>query len=617
MGDGASMVCRLSPLRGSRMLWWILGGVASLLVLAGCGVEVQTRLDLAEAGSGTRTITLSAEAGVLGSTGTDPAGVERVILENLPGPLEYQGKKADASRTVFTFTLDFDSPEDYQRKVATVLQAGEIDAQRAEVRVQRGKPPFGSGMRWEEAFTSRDLMDWMVDALVAQNLLNQDQAGTILVAGNTVAVLEGQEHSTGELIRVGQVEDRGVVALHVFTDGLETEGKYVRTISYRLPAAAQDADPAGYEKFFRSVTPKGGEVTAPQGGDDTWTVRFPEGTAKQVAAWTDTALRTKGTVFDVTHATGDQGVLDVRTTVRDELSCTDICDPKVEITRQVAGPASWAGQNGRVMEDRARFDLRGESETIAHPITLERVEIALHLDVTGQASLQMRVVTPAGEDPRISAALVEWLRSGGEYRVEQTGDSLTAHEVLVDAADAQQLDASLRSFGFTKASDGPGALVEVTEGTGDLTTDRHQVWLDLGVPQALRVAGGKTPVTWSVRLEGKGELAGVEQAKPALGPGPNGSRVAASTLEQPTLTARLEVTTSRWESLGLALGVMFAALLAVVLVAVFVTLRLLALRRESAQLRASGEAHQAQHAEGEGTHAAPDEGPVGESSSAS
>ena len=137
-----------------------------LIMMSGfcaCGtakVTLTTNLEIKEGGSGNRQIKLQMTQSdmkkVLGGTSFDLFNEQ--ITTDCPKGLEYAFSE-NGNEYTFTFSMIFDSMEEYKKQVESITgEAVKID-------IIEPESVFATGFRYEEDFTSRELIGWVNDSL--------------------------------------------------------------------------------------------------------------------------------------------------------------------------------------------------------------------------------------------------------------------------------------------------------------------------------------------------------------------------------------------------------------------------------------------------------------------
>lgn len=537
--------------------------LAAVLMLAACTGRVDTELRINADGSGVRTLSVSLErTGAAGGRQLDVDDVETVILSSLPDGMEYVGRNAASDGSPrFTFRIPFDSTRQYEQRVAEILEAGEVPDDRRGLELEQGSGPLRSGLRIDERFTSTDLLAWLITALIADGTVPADRADDLLESGPTRIVVDGATHDVDERISYDDLRGRGIDDVRIRTSGLDTTDGIQRTLELSIDPEAYAQDPEIYDDFLAGVTPPGGELSR---GDDTdpWTLRFPPGSAAQVADWTDQALAASGGTLQVMRRAADEAPLRQVTTIESTVDCSAVCTNGGDVQQAVEVPAAWAPDEKPQASGTVELRLHDGQVTVDHPVAVSRVELAFTLHPTGESEADLALVLPAEAGPAELDPLRQWL---GEDRteVEEREESVRV-TARYRAADPAQLAAMLGEQGMTGA-DGQGQpRLDAAVASRSPGAVQHRLLMDLALPRDLRELPGTTELTWSIRTTTGMDAPRTQNADPHLVQGPGGALVAAATLESPSIHADLEIREGRLVSAGLAAALLAFAVFALV-----------------------------------------------------
>lgn len=515
-----------------RQLVFVMMLAAAAVVLAGCGGTVDTTLTVKKDGSGLRTITATVDSDdmeeIKGGAGT----IDKLAKKNLPDGMAYKGhKKAGSDGTVFTFTIAFDSIEQYQKKAQSVLSAGNVVSEDAKIEYETSTPPFSDGTRYSENFTSEDLLAWLRLAIVDSGQAGDASEGNLTESGDTILSLAGKKHETSARISYGEIEKYGFSAVTVTTAGFgatgDDEGQYSRTIEFELSDANYSRDKKGYDKYFSSITPDGGKLEKPSDAEDVWTLKLPAGSPKQVSTWTDAALSTDGSRFTVATKQSPDDPLSFTTTIRDSATCEQVCQDGVTPTLQEVVPSEWSEQSpegpeaGTVLvQAPSNAD---DSLELTHHLTLSSAAVDLTLDRKGHGEATLTVALPAEEAEQAGDAITDWIagdvKGANPERHEDSGT--VSYTLTVSADDPQAFSAQLAAAGFTSANGGDDKpTASVTQFEKSLARSSYAVRLDLALPERIRDGlTEETSLAWTVHAPKGAEiqnLASDQDPKPTV-----------------------------------------------------------------------------------------------------
>lgn len=237
---------------------WLMACVTLLMLFCftGCGAEVSTQLQFDDAFSGERVMTCvvsRSDAEEYFEGGID--GVDTVIAESCPGNLQYEKEDA-GSDVIYTFTLSFDSFDDYKSQVEAIL------GRPSEMTFRQPESVFSSGVALEEDFTSLDILGWF-KAVVEEYGLMSDPADLWELTGTKV-IYQDEEFSTNSTIRLDLIESNPVSEIQVLTEAQEDGVE--RTIVFDMPLQARDAKKEEVDAYMENLVPEGETGTWKQTG---------------------------------------------------------------------------------------------------------------------------------------------------------------------------------------------------------------------------------------------------------------------------------------------------------------------------------------------------------------
>src|SRR5699024_6731542 len=326
-----------SHMENSLLPRWkaFLAATLAMIVLVGCGARIDTVLTVEKDESGTREmhLTLSEsdfEEYVEGSVDD----LEAVIKENLPEQLEVSDITTDDGDLKATFTLEFDSPEDYLEKVSALVDDTELQAD-----ISVPDTLFVQGVVVEESFTSDELLEWLVIALEDEGLVDSDAASDALDNSGDKELKFGDEtEAAHEPFQVSNVQDRGLALVEMETSLLEP-GSCSRISRYSMSSEVYEEDPEEVDAFFEAIVPVGGDLEQSSGDPITWTVEFAADDADGLAAKTAPALDSDAVEFSVEQ---DSSGAQVHTTIVNMADCVNMCSEDAPtITDTLRVPAHW------------------------------------------------------------------------------------------------------------------------------------------------------------------------------------------------------------------------------------------------------------------------------------
>ncbi len=245
-----------------------------LIGITGCGPNTVTTVNLNEDMSGERVMQMymsstDQEEWIL----TDLETMDTVVSENCPKELEYSMVEAeDGSGYNFIFTLKFDSIEDYEEKMSTLADRD------VTVTVQIADTVFSSGIYMEEDCYSSELLGWLPDLLVENEIIEESNSSNVLNNSTTTLNYQEQEYSSwlSGRVDIEQLDSIALSGVNIFStlDGEEIS----RTIEVDIPLSSYEKKGAEIEEYLEAHVPAGasGEMVDGEYGNKLFTITIPQ-----------------------------------------------------------------------------------------------------------------------------------------------------------------------------------------------------------------------------------------------------------------------------------------------------------------------------------------------------
>ena len=224
----------------------------SVMILTACGANVDAKVELNSDGSGTRTMELSIPKTELQAYGKfDLSKVESVIADNCPQVLDYSYEE-DKKNVNATFVLQFSSLEDYEQKLNTFCSGN------AQVDAYVGASPFSSEMRYSESVSTKDMLKWLVDALVDNNIVSDRYRSSIIGKVTTRLLYGGKVFSAGSgRLSVSENIYCTIDSIDIYTTSAGAD-KYSRTIRLNMQEEELEKNKENINAFLGDAIPEGG-----------------------------------------------------------------------------------------------------------------------------------------------------------------------------------------------------------------------------------------------------------------------------------------------------------------------------------------------------------------------
>lgn len=205
--------------------------LVTAMLFTACGAEVDTELTADSSFTGKRVITMTLSNSDLEEYVTGGAdSIEKAVKKYLPEGMTY-ANSANADSLVYKFTVDFSGIDDYRTKINTILAANPDNSIKAEINYENVDSPFKSSLYFEENYSSKDLMGWLVSGLDKEGVVTYSDKSDWMSSGDSKAVINGEEYSCYSTMEVNDSTYNCASAIYVETEFL-SGGMYNRTFEF-------------------------------------------------------------------------------------------------------------------------------------------------------------------------------------------------------------------------------------------------------------------------------------------------------------------------------------------------------------------------------------------------
>ena len=253
-----------APSAPTRQRWMFLAVLLTIaaLILSACGAKIETQLGLESAEKGTRTMLVSFDMKdnkdkIKGGT----QALDASVRKHLPEGLEYGGIQSEGDKARATFTIPFSSVDEYRTKVASILKAAGSSAT-PQISIVNSDQGLVQGIQVKENFSSKDLLDWLPEALVVDGVIETSNKNSVFNSSSSETTVKFGEkevkNSGGSTISAKDVQDRGFKA--VFMDINEKDGGYSVMVSFSAKEIMNSETSSAVDAYLNQVKPEGAEL---------------------------------------------------------------------------------------------------------------------------------------------------------------------------------------------------------------------------------------------------------------------------------------------------------------------------------------------------------------------
>lgn len=235
-----------------RKITMLVLAVLCVLGLSACsaGSTIDTELTINADLSGKRVMEVAVNGEAFQeSFHGDINTLNQVVERSCPKELTWQYQNRDGVDT-YHVELSFSSPEDYKKKVESLL--GE------ETTLELSAPTtvWANGFRIKEGFTSADLLDWMGSILVDGQLVDSSNRSEIFSDGTSKVIFGGKSYDSYAAISVNELEYLPLDRIDVLT-AFPDAGQYDRSVIFYIPKASMAVKKNEIEAFLNGNVPDG------------------------------------------------------------------------------------------------------------------------------------------------------------------------------------------------------------------------------------------------------------------------------------------------------------------------------------------------------------------------
>lgn len=234
--------------------------VLMTLLMASCGANISTRMIVDGNFVGQRIIDVKIDNSDMADNvvgGFD--ALKNVAETNLPEELTLS-VTSDTSSSTLVFTMSFNGIDDYRTKVASLISKGSNTELVPEIIYENEGTYFKKGIRFEENFTSFDLLCWYFDALKTAGIItHEDSSDWYEMGGNSFTMDDVEYRTYGNEYGVEERELNCLESIYVDTyPDLDGSCKRVFTFHASEYVLEKLADKGCVLKdYLKNLTPQG------------------------------------------------------------------------------------------------------------------------------------------------------------------------------------------------------------------------------------------------------------------------------------------------------------------------------------------------------------------------
>ena len=241
-----------------KMIQMMLVLVCMMLGLSGCGqntMDIRTELTLKEDGSGSRRMELTMDKQVFETVFEGSAkSLNEKIQENRPSGVEWTPSD-DGEQYIFTCILYFDSLEDYRTKAKAMTGRDVI------IEMEQPESVFASGVRYEEDFSSVELLSWLEILLKEEGYLKEGQM-TDLFKESSIKVLwkDTDYELESSPVKIDNLVKTPVERIDILTHYMQNK-KCSRQVVFTFSKNSMEKNGDAIQSYLKKYTPKNAQLS--------------------------------------------------------------------------------------------------------------------------------------------------------------------------------------------------------------------------------------------------------------------------------------------------------------------------------------------------------------------
>lgn len=461
-----------TPAAPARQRWMFLAVLLTIaaLILSACGAKIDTQLGLESAEKGTRTMQVSFD--MKDNKDKIKGGVEALdasVRKHLPQGLEYAGIQTEGDKARATFTIPFSSVDEYRTKVASILKASSSKTE-PTITILNSEQGLVQGIQVKENFTSKELLEWLPEALVVDGVIDSSRKTSVFNNSNneTTVKLGDKEvkNSGGSTISAKDVQDRGfkVMVLEI----QEKDSGYSVMVSFVAKDIMNTETASAVDAYLNQVKPEGSELKkglessqatymAPSASTSAAkeeigrTLTFSASSLDDLNAKLKKLLGAGTTDLSYTREVKEEDKsFYVRKTMKGVLDCSLLCSPEgngLEAIIKDSSDHSYRVDNTGNSGSSSSKSVLHLSRYLSQKVSMKGMKVATSLGLDGSMEARFLYSFPTSDIAGAEDALKNAFAGGGndETEVRQDGDA-TIVSVKVRGKDQNEFNQRLNEY---------------------------------------------------------------------------------------------------------------------------------------------------------------------------
>lgn len=280
--------------------------ILSLSFLSACGAKIDTEMKIDKNFKGERIIKATVSSSDLNSyvlTGAN--GIEETIKSYMPSAMTYKRIDNELGNVEFIFTISFNDLNEYTKKITEILAKNPDNTIVASILYNNKNNEFKKSILFEENFTSKDLLNWLVNGLKAENKVSHSTVSDWMEIGSALLKIDNQQFDVYNNISVNESETTSFDSINVETKVLDN-GNFKRTVTFMADKKViKILNDKGIvlTEYLKKLTPEGAEfVEFKEDNYTKYVVSFESSTSEEIAKNTAKLFNSENSVFTVKYS---------------------------------------------------------------------------------------------------------------------------------------------------------------------------------------------------------------------------------------------------------------------------------------------------------------------------
>lgn len=488
MKNMTNMTAIKSRAHGTRVGFIAVFLTVLTLILSACGANIETSLNLENAQKGARTMTIvfspkDNKEYVKGDVST----MDTSIKKHLPSELSFGGIQTEGDKARASFTLSFQSVEEYRTKVENLLKLSGSSIQ-PTIDIFESNQGLVQGAQIHENFESKDLLGWIPEALQVDGLIESNRKNNVLGhEEKTTVTISGHEvKNSSHQISVQDVKDNGfyfvLLSMQLQQDGTFQMKAYFRAKDIMSPQQAKIVD-----TYLEGAKPDGAKLT--KGVDQDALKKYYTGASE---ANTSSGKEEQGRTVTFTASNledlqdklqkllgakdielkrdqqvkDSSDVLSVQDQITAHVNCLMVCSPEGQsIQVEAQGPDSTYYSEGYV-EEKSTSDsrlIRTVKVNQYHNVSVRKTRTAVALGTDGTVEARFEYTVKSADTAQVADALKQKLAPAegtGEFSESAEGEN-TVYSAVIKGKDSAEFNTRLGQY-----LPGSGSAITITHPGG-------------------------------------------------------------------------------------------------------------------------------------------------------